>query len=163
VSYQIVYRPAQPYAAIPLVTTMAELKETAPPLNSEVFGWLEGRDVAPAGPAFWKYDLIDMARTLELQVGVATVSPVQGDGRVLTGELPAGRYLRTVHRGHPDSLEQATALLLAHAEEEGLMFDVASGPGGDRWVGRLELYLTDPAEEPDLEAWETELAFKLAD
>jgi hypothetical protein len=28
---------------------------------------------------------------------------------------------------------------------------------------RLELYKTDPAVEPDMNKWETELAFRLAD
>ena len=161
--YEIVHRPAQPYAAIPVTTTMAELGATVPPLNGEVFDWLAARDIAPDGPPFWKYDVIDMARTLQLQVGVATVGRADGDGRVITGELPAGRYLQTVHRGHPDTLEQATARLLAHAEAEGLAFDVVDSPEGERWAARLEFYLTDPVEEPDLGAWETALAFKLAD
>ena len=30
-------------------------------------------------------------------------------------------------------------------------------------MSRLEIYKTDPAEEPDMSKWETELAFKLAD
>lgn len=161
--YEIVYRASQPYAAIPVATTMAELGETGPPLNDEVFGWLADHDIASVGPPFWKYDVIDMARTLELQVGVATSTPAHGDGRVVTGELPAGRYLQTVHHGHPDHLEQAVAALLSHAETEGLTFDVTDEPEGQRWAGRLEFYLTDPQEEPNLDEWDTVLAFKLAD
>jgi hypothetical protein len=34
---------------------------------------------------------------------------------------------------------------------------------GDRWGARLEFYLTDPAEEPDMSKWQTQLAFRLAD
>jgi hypothetical protein len=33
---------------------------------------------------------------------------------------------------------------------------------GQRWGCRLEAYTTDPAEEPDMNTWETELAFRLA-
>jgi len=29
--------------------------------------------------------------------------------------------------------------------------------------GRLEIYLTDPAQEPDMSKWVTQLAFRLAD
>jgi hypothetical protein len=33
---------------------------------------------------------------------------------------------------------------------------------GQRWGCRLEVYNTDPAEEPNMNKWETELAFRLA-
>lgn len=39
----------------------------------------------------------------------------------------------------------------------------ASAPGGERWAARLATYLTDPATEPDMTRWQTQLAFKLAD
>src|SRR3954453_3140641 len=161
--YEVVSRSAQPYAAIPVTTTMAELAAAGPPLNGEVFGWLAARGVEPEGPPFWKYDVVDMARSLELQVGVGTVAALAGDRRVVAGELPAGRYLQTVHRGHPDALERATAELLTHAEAHGLTFDVVEDRTGERWAARLEFYLTDPSEEPDLNVWETRLAFKPAD
>jgi hypothetical protein len=38
-----------------------------------------------------------------------------------------------------------------------------SGTTGEGWKARVEFYLTDPDDEPDLEKWETELAFKVAD
>jgi hypothetical protein len=38
-----------------------------------------------------------------------------------------------------------------------------AGCGVERWGSRLEFYLTDPAEEPDMSKWETQLAFRLAD
>ena len=33
----------------------------------------------------------------------------------------------------------------------------------ERWGSRLEIYLTDPAQEPDLSKWVTQLAIRLAD
>jgi hypothetical protein len=36
-------------------------------------------------------------------------------------------------------------------------------PDGERWGGRLEIYLTDPDQEPDMSKWQTQLAFRLAD
>jgi hypothetical protein len=38
---------------------------------------------------------------------------------------------------------------------------MSPGEGGERWGSRLEIYLTDPAQEPDLSKWVTELAFRL--
>ena len=161
-SYEIVQRDAVPYAAVALTVPMEKLA-TAGPLNGVVFEWLARQDVPPAGPPFWKYDVIDMAGQLELEVGVATAGAASPDDQVSVGELPAGRYLETTFHGHPDGLEQATADLLAHAEAQGLIFDKADSPSGDRWAARLEYYLTDPADQPDMTESDTTLSFKLAD
>ena len=160
---RIVERPAQPYAAITAKVTMQNLGEVVPPLNVEVFGWLAGRAARPSGPPFWKYNLIDMERGMEVEAGVTTEKPVEGDDRVHAGTLPAGRYATLRHVGHPSTLMDATARLLRWADEHGLKWDVSQSAEGERWAGRLELYLTDPREQPDMNAWETELAFKLAD
>ena len=161
--YEVVQREAQAYAAIGVTVSMDRMGAVVPPLNDEVFGWLGQRGVAAVGPPLWKYDVISMPGSISLQAGVAIAADTAGDDRVSVGELPAGAYLQTVHRGHPDTLMQATADLLAHAAEQGLRFDVSESPEGERWAARLELYLTDAADEPDLSAWDTMLAFKLAD
>ena len=161
-TYDIVQRSAMPYAAIATSLTMEELASAAP-LNGAVFDWLARRGIAPAGPPFWKYDVIDMANLLELQVGVATATPATADGEVVVGELPAGRYLETTFHGHPDGLRQATADLLAYADAQGLTFDRTDSPEGDRWAARLEYYLNDPDDQPDMAQWDTTLSFKLRD
>jgi effector-binding domain-containing protein len=81
---------------------------------------------------------------------------------VLAGVLPAGRYATLRHTGHPDALLGVTAALLEWAGKEGLAWDVTSTPDGDRWAARLEIYETDPAVEPDMTKWTTQLAFRLA-
>jgi effector-binding domain-containing protein len=88
---------------------------------------------------------------------------VPGDGRVLAGVLPAGRYATVRHVGHPDTLAAATAELLDWAATRGLKWDVSPSPAGERWGGRLEIYHSDPVSEPDLAKWVTELAFLLID
>jgi hypothetical protein len=160
--YDVVQRTAVPYAAIAIALPMEKLGSAAP-LNGAVFGWLAQQDVAPAGPPFWKYNVIDMAGQLELEVGVATETPATADDRVSVGELPAGRYLETTYHGHPDGLLQATSELLAHADAQGLIFDKADSPKGERWAARLEYYLSDPDQQPDMTQWDTVLSFKLAD
>ena len=49
------------------------------------------------------------------------------------------------------------------AAERGLVWDRTDTPEGERWGSRLEFYHTDPAEEPDMNNWTVELAFRLAD
>src|SRR5487761_275577 len=98
---EITELPAQHYAAIHVSVTMEALGAVVPPLNGEVFGWLDARGIAPAGPPFWKYNVIDMAQNLEVAAGCPVAEPVTGDGRVVAGVLPAGRYATLRHVGHP--------------------------------------------------------------
>jgi hypothetical protein len=161
-SYEVVQRDAVPYAAIAIAVPMERLASVGP-LNGVVFDWLAQQHVVTAGPPFWKYNVIDMVGQLELEVGVATATPAIGDDQVGVGELPAGRYLETTYHGHPDGLRQATADLLAHADAQGLTFEKADSPRGERWAARLEYYLTNPDEQPDMTQWDTTLSFKLTD
>jgi effector-binding domain-containing protein len=161
-SYEIIQREAIPYAAIAIAVPMEKLV-SAGPLNGEVFDWLAQQQVAPVGPPFWKYNVIDMARQLELEVGVATTTLATAADRVSVGELPAGRYLETTYHGHPDGLLQATSDLLAHADAQGLSFDKSDSPTGELWAARLEYYLSDPDDQPDMTQWDTTLSFKLID
>jgi effector-binding domain-containing protein len=156
-------RAEQPYVAIRTQATMQTLGAVVPPLNGEVFAWLGQRDVAPAGAPFWKYNVINMMELLEVEAGAPVTAAVEGDGRVMSGVLPAGRYATVVHVGHPDGLLDATRELLDWAAGQGLTWDVSPDEAGERWGCRLEIYLTDPTQEPDMNKWETRLAFRLAD
>lgn len=157
---RIVERAEQPYVAISGEVTMQTIASVADRLG-EVFGWLGERGIPPAGAPFFKYNRIDMDQELQVEAGVPVPSPVQGAGQVRAGALPAGRYASVTHVGHPDQLVQATADLLRWAEEQGLTWDMTETPDGQRWGCRLEVYHTDPAEQPDLSKWETELLFRL--
>jgi effector-binding domain-containing protein len=149
----------QPYAAIPVSVRMEELGSVVPPLTGQVFDWLAAQGIAAAGPPFWRYLVVDMENKLELETGVPVASRVEGDGEIRTGVLPAGRYATVVHKGHPDTLLTATRDLLQWASARGLEWDA----DGNRWGCRLEEYLSDPAEVPDMSEWQTRLAFRLRD
>lgn len=159
---QIETRTEQPYAAVRARVSMDRIAAFAP-RTSEVFGWLGARGLAPVGPPFLKYNVIDMARELEIEAGVPVAAAVDGDDHVVTGVLPAGRYATVTHTGHPSELVDVTGALLDWGAGQGLTWDMSPAEDGDRWVARVEFYLTDPADEPDLSKWETQLAFRLAD
>ena len=159
---EIVDRPAQPYVAVRRTVTMQTFPEIADRLPG-LFGWLAERGVAPVGPPFFRYLVIDMERELDVEAGVPVAAPVDGDGEVLAGELPAGRYATTTHVGHPDELIAVTGAFQDEAAAQGLTFDTTETERGTRWGCRLELLLTNPAEQPDLNKWETTLAYRLAD
>lgn len=158
----IVERSAQPYMSITGLVTMQRIPEIADRMP-EVFQWLAARGIEPAGAPFFKYNVIDMERELEIEVGVPVADVLEGDDVVRPGVLPAGRYASVTHVGHPQQLIDATAALLQWAAQQGLSWDVTRTDRGERWGCRLELYKSDPAVEPDMNKWETELAFRLAD
>jgi effector-binding domain-containing protein len=159
---RIVERADQPYVAVGGLVTMQTIGEIADRLP-EVLGWLGARGIEPAGAPFLRYNRIDMERQLEVEAGVPVAAAAPSDGEVLAGVLPAGRYATVTHVGHPDGLVAATAALLDWAAEQGLAWDVTGTPEGQRWGCRLEVYKTDPAEQPEMAKWETELLFRLAD
>jgi effector-binding domain-containing protein len=159
---EVTERTEQPYVAVKAQVTMQTISAIADRIP-EVFGWLGAHGIEPAGAPFLKYDAIDMARELEIEAGVPVAALADGDGDVFYGLLPAGRYATLSHIGHPSGLYDATARLLEWASEQGLAFDMSERDGAEQWTCRLELYLTDPAQEPDVDKWETQLAFKLAD
>jgi effector-binding domain-containing protein len=157
---EITERAEQPYVAIKADVTMEQLPGLGDQLG-EVFGWLAGRGVTPAGPPFFRYNVIDMAGLLAVEAGVPVPAPVEGDGRVIAGVLPAGRYATALHLGHYDGLAGAVDSLLQWADAQGLEWDRSNADDGEHWGCRLENYLTDPRQQPDPSKWETELAFRL--
>jgi effector-binding domain-containing protein len=157
---QIVERAEQPYVAIRSTVTMQTINEIADRIP-ELFGWLAARGVAPTGAPFLKYNVIDMRRRLEIEAGIPVPADVEGDGDVLSRVLPAGRYVTVTHVGPFDKLLDVTTALLTWAETHDLDWDMTETPAGQAWGCRLEVYKTNPAEQPDVGKWETEIAFKL--
>jgi effector-binding domain-containing protein len=161
-SPRIVERSDQRYVAIRSVVSREELGAAAGKFFGEVFGWLHGHGVAPAGAPFFRYVTMDMERGLEIEFGVPIATDVKGNGRVLADVLPAGRYASLLHRGPYDQLYNANGALGKWIEEQGLQVEVKPSTTGDVFGCWLEIYLTDPAVEKDPQKWETEVAFKLA-
>ena len=160
-TYAVVRRPARPAVTVTRTVTMATLKEVADTIPS-LLDWLAAHGQVPAGPAFLRYLVIDMAADMVVQAGVPVAVAVPGDERVEADELPAGDYLTTVHVGPYEGLYGATGALLAHAGRHGLKLDHHPSDAGDVWVSRLEWYETDPSVEPDPARWATRLEMKLA-
>ena len=159
---EIMQRAAVPYAGISAWVTMEAVGSVADSIP-EIFGWLGAHGIAPAGPPFFRYHVIDMERQLLVEAGIPVAAALAGDGDIRAGTLPAGRFAVMMHTGAPETLMAATAELLDWAKARDLTWDVADTDQGEKWGCRLESYLTDPREQPDMSKWQTELAFKLAD
>ena len=175
---RIVAREETPYYGIAAeidMTSFATIVDRIP----ELIGFLAERQLPVAGAPFFRYRRIDMERTLDVEVGVPTVPAVAavspgaagdaaadsdgGTGDIRPDSLPAGRYAYVLHHGSPDELESVTGELLVWAADQGLRWDMTTDGQDEHWACRLEVYLTDPREQPDSREWDTELYFKLAD
>ncbi|KAI9034639.1 hypothetical protein DFJ74DRAFT_763218 [Hyaloraphidium curvatum] len=122
-----------------------------------------------AGPPFLNYKVIDMDRLLQVELGFPVTSidglkhPEGKNKQFVSAKLPAGRYACMVFKGHPGKLIQANADIQAWEKEQGpeTKFDVRQTPEGSKWGARLEISLTDPQQQPDMEEWVTELQYLL--
>jgi effector-binding domain-containing protein len=169
---QIQRRGAQSYAAIPMQVTMQSLAGAVDQAFPELFGWLARHAIAPAGPPFIRYLVIDMAAGLQIEMGVPVATAIDdgggdGDGgnggRITPGVLPAGRYAVLRHTGPYDGLIASNAALQRWAEEQGITFDSWGTPEGTAWRVRAEHYLTNPAAEPDPSKWEVDVAYLITE
>lgn len=151
-----------PYVGITRRTSMESFVSVVPPLLGDVFQWLESSGTEPAGPAFFRYFLINMPGEMEISAGVPTAAAVPGEGEIRAGIVPAGRYVTAMHTGHPDELMEATRRLLEWAESAGVVWAMHDEADGEHWHGRFEFYLDGPDTEPDMTKWRTEFAFLTA-
>lgn len=152
----------QPFAAIVLELTQPEIAATAPPLIDDVMAWVKAKGGKTAGPPFFNYVNFRSNGRMEMQVGMPTETLLPGDGTMTTGTLPGGRYAVVTHTGPYHELHDANMVLDTWAKEQGLLLDGAVE--GDCFVGatRMEIYLSDPGEDPSGHPV-TEVAFRIAD
>jgi effector-binding domain-containing protein len=158
----IVERVEQPYVGRRESITMTEFAQVADHLPG-MFTDLRGRGAPIAGPPFLRYRVIDMSADLVVEAGIPTAERLEVAEPMFTDTLPGGRYATLAYVGHPDELVGVTARLLNWAADQGLSWDMEPTPSGEVWGCRLELMMTDPAEQPDMHQWQTVLMFKLAD
>src|SRR5215469_2402736 len=138
---QIQERAAQHYAGIPMTVAMDGLSTAVDSAFSELFPWLAGQGIPPAGPPFIRYLVIDMAGEMQIEMGVPVAAPVTASGRVQPGSLPEGKYLVLRHTGPYDGLIASNAALQRWADEHQIEFDTWDTAEGSAWRGRAEHYL----------------------
>jgi effector-binding domain-containing protein len=154
-------RAEQPYVGIRTQVPHTKFPEIIPQYLDELFAWLGAQGVAPAGAPFMRYHVINMPGTMDVELGVPVAQAMQGDGHIAAGVIPAGRYASLVYTGL-DGIA-GNAALIGWARDNNIQWDRWDDPNGDAFRSRVEYYITDPAEEPDHNKWETEVAIKVAD
>jgi effector-binding domain-containing protein len=74
-------RSEQHYAGIRTQLRMDEFGTVIPQLLDEIFDWLGQKGIAPDGPPFMRYHVINMADKMDVELGVPVAEPISGDGR----------------------------------------------------------------------------------
>lgn len=98
---------------------------------------------------FW-FNLKMMFHKWDLEIGMPVAQAIEGEGEIIASTIPAGRYLKSLHRGPYKDMPKTYNKMVAYAEENNLTI-------GDH---ALELYLNDPRQVgPD--ATETEILLAL--
>jgi effector-binding domain-containing protein len=160
---KIEYRAELPYAGIRTQISHQEMGSgIIPQLLDELLAWLAGQGTQPAGPPFMRYHVINMADKLDIELGWPVAASLTGNGRINASMLPAGRYASLIYTGIENGIK-GNSVLIGWAEENGLTWDRWDDIKGVAFASRVEFYLTDPDDEPDMSQWETEVAIKLAD
>ena len=154
----IVEREATHYAAVAAEVRLPFGAAIGPAMEA-VAGYLGGAGTGAFGPALFRYDVIDMPR-LAMQFGFVTPGAVAGNEQVKPGLLPAGRYVTLTYVGPYEDLEQATAVAIGWARLVGVEWDSITGPEGERFASRFEIYNNGPMDEPDPNKFETEIWIK---
>lgn len=102
-TFELIDRAAQPTAVVPIETTPDGIGPALGQAFAEVQAALGRAGVAPVGPPFARYFEYSPAR-VSLEAGFPIGAPVSGVGRVMPGELPAGRIVQTWHAGGYDTV-----------------------------------------------------------
>src|SRR5689334_10340167 len=108
---EIVELAERPYVALRGTVPMDGISAFADRMH-EVIGWLAAREIAPNDAPFFRYEEIDMDAGLVMEIGFPVDDVHAGEGEIVTGVLPAGRYATATHHGHPEGLMNATRELL---------------------------------------------------
>lgn len=158
---KVVKRPKQAYVAI-REKVKIPFGKAVDRVMPELFSQLGAQGIEPAGPVFFKLNIVDMPR-LEMEFGVPVGPRAKGSGRLIHGVLPAGRYAEVRYVGHYKNLLDVNAVLIGWAKERGLQWDSVTEPDGEHFAARFETYPNGPQDEPDPDKWETILRIKLRD
>lgn len=164
-------RSPQPYLAIEArARTEAEFRAAIDRTMPAVVRWVGTHGLTPAGAPFIRYVVVDESELpgvgpppATFEAAVPLAEPAAGEGDVRAGELPAGRWLVTLHRGGYSGLSAAHAILHAWAAEEGVVVDRRPAEDGTAYGGAFEQFRVGPVEEQDPWRWETDVAYLLAD
>jgi DNA gyrase inhibitor GyrI len=127
-----------------------DLAEAMGRMFQAVMSALREQGVEPASQPFARYH--SFGETIDCEAGVIVKAPIQETSEVKSGTLPAGPAAIAVHTGTYETLG---------ATHEAMRRWLAANPGQKQNGGPFEIYVSDPASEPDPAKWMTEVIYPL--
>jgi effector-binding domain-containing protein len=157
-------RNEQPYVAIRVTGTEAEMSDLTSKAGKELTAWLAGKGILPTGPLFYRYIIVEKPTKMTVDVGVPLESKIAGEGRVSVGVIPAGKYLVATHTGPREELLAANHELTVWGMKNDVKWEkYAPTHTGEEWEGCVMRFISHRGNEPDPQKWQTELAFLTAE
>lgn len=143
---QLITTQAVATAVIPLVIPVHDMPKYMDPAIQEVIKAITGQGIAITGPMF-SYHHRRPTDTFDFEIGFPVAKAIKEEGRVVNGQLPAVKVVRSVYQGPYEGLAQAWPALQDWVRRNG------HGGTGKFW----ESYLNNPDEVKDPKDYRTEL------
>jgi effector-binding domain-containing protein len=139
-------RQTQPTAVITAELPASEIGPWLAQAYRTLAGVMAAHGTSPSGPPFARYHRVAAGR-FAVEAGFPVVTAIDADGDARPSYLPGGPVATTVHTGGYGEVASAYAALASWVSDHGGTLE------GDPW----EVYLTDPARQPDPATWRTEI------
>ena len=127
-----------------------DLAEAMGRMFQAVMAALNEQGIEPASQPFARYH--SFGENIDFEAGVIVSQPITPAGDVKPGELPAGPAAIAVHTGTYETLGATHAAMRRWLE---------ANPAQQQNGGPFEIYVSDPAAEPDPAKWMTEVIYPL--
>jgi len=143
-----VQHPRRDLAVVRTRTNLSDIAAVMGPSFEAVAGYLGPRGLLGQGPAIARYFEMDMGTgSVTVASGFLVARPVDGDGKVVPDELPAGEVATTTHMGAYDTLPEAYQAIAAAVAAQGRELDETtmweeywSPPGTPNEETRTEIF-----------------------
>jgi AraC family transcriptional regulator len=142
----------QPILFIRKRCAAGELQTALAECLPRVYAYCQQNAVPLAGHPFTRYVAVELG-SFTIEAGMPVRERVAGEGEIEAGALPGGRAAVAIHRGAYERLPETYGAVQSWIDQHG------HASGGAPW----EVYLTDPAEVPDENQWETRVVFPVRD
>jgi effector-binding domain-containing protein len=157
---EIIQLEPQPVLSIRATIQIVQLGEAMGDRIQALSDYLRQRDIRPAGPPFVRYFTFGETET-DFELGVPVKpgpgnSPLTGEGRIVSGELPGGSAVTTWHLGPHDKLGDAYARITDWITEHNREPD---GPAREiyYWIDLGQDADSETSAVTDASTWRTQL------
>jgi effector-binding domain-containing protein len=120
-------------------------------MYGELMAYISNKKIEIAGHPYAAFYNWDPAKPFVFDAGIPVRSPIQGEGRVEAGEIPAGKVILAPFYGPYEKTGEMHVTIQKYLELKKMSYT------GPPW----EVYVTDPKTETDTSKWLTLIYYRL--